>query len=66
MLHTQPLDSEISKKLDSHVTVERILAQVESYYSDLKEAYENAEKNLEDDKKRLGELLNRHFFSWWD
>jgi hypothetical protein len=48
------------------VEVERILAQIESYYADLKEAYENAEKNLEDDKRRLGELLNRHFFSWWD
>jgi hypothetical protein len=46
--------------------VEQSIGQIESYHADLKDAYENAEKNMEDDKRRLGEILSRHFFSWWD
>jgi hypothetical protein len=46
--------------------IEQSLDQIERYHADWKKAIENSVKNMEDDKRRLGELLNQHFFSWWD
>jgi hypothetical protein len=48
------------------VEVEQTLAQIERYHADWKQAIKNATEYVEDDKKRLGELLSQHFFSWWD
>jgi hypothetical protein len=46
--------------------IEQSLDQIESYHADWKKAIKNSDKCMEDDKRRLGELLSQHFFSWWD
>jgi ketol-acid reductoisomerase len=46
--------------------IEQRLDQIERYHADWKKAIKNSDKCMEDDKRRLGELLNQHFFSWWD
>jgi hypothetical protein len=46
--------------------IEQSLNQIEKYHADWKRAIKNSAKYMEDDKRRLGELLSQHFFSWWD
>jgi hypothetical protein len=46
--------------------VEEILNQIDNYHADVTDAYKQALTNEKNDKKRLGKILNRHFFTWWD
>ena len=44
----------------------RILSELERYYSEVSEAYKQAEDDSDRDFERLGQLLRENLYSWWD
>lgn len=44
----------------------QILEEIVHYHEEVTEGYKQAQINIEKDMKRLGEILNNHFFQWWD
>ena len=45
---------------------DRLIAEVHQYQTDLKTAYENAEKDSDEDLEHLYNLLKENLYSWWD
>jgi hypothetical protein len=44
----------------------RILAEIDSYYKDFRNACEQANLDFEKDVERLSELLKENLYTWWD
>ena len=45
---------------------DKLLAQLNNYHEDIQNAYQQGEKNSDNDFERLGQLLKDNLFSWWD
>ena len=45
---------------------DRLIAQIEKYHEEIRNAYELGNINSDKDFERLGQLLKDNLFSWWD
>ena len=45
---------------------DRLLAELEEYHKEIKNAYKQAAHDSNKDFDRLGELLKENLYSWWD
>jgi len=56
---------ELAKSPDQAET-DRLIAQIEKHHDDLRNAYEQANIDFENDIDRLGQLLKENLYTWWD